>query len=187
MNKNTLLNIASFICKLINFFLLFALIAITAVFMHLQIDREFYEGWKMEKPVKGKTIQIEKTLGELENDPNSVYVTNWKTASLYFNYLKFTGILLFIFLAVREFNSVMKSVKNLKTFRKNNVRAFRRIGFYCIVIAGFSWFNYWDFTNYHRAGFQIDTNYLLLALLAFIFAEIFKEGNQLMEENQLTI
>ena len=92
-----------------------------------------------------------------------------------------------MYLAIKQFQNVLKSVENLETFKTTNVQAFQKIGVYCLIISGLSWITMWDFGNYHVSGFHLDFDFLIIALLAFIFAEIFKEGNQLMEENKLTV
>lgn len=187
MNKNTLLNIATFLCKFMKGSFIIVFTIMTFVFIHLQIDRDYYHGWHTEKPIDGHTIQFQKTYGEEVVDPDKVYISDLNTGSLYFNYIKFAGIIFLIYLSISQFQKVLKSVKSFKTFKTTNVRAFRKIGIYCVIITGLSWVTDWDFDNYHVSRFSIDFDFLIIALLAFIFAEIFKEGNQLMEENQLTI
>ncbi|MDR5589149.1 DUF2975 domain-containing protein [Christiangramia sp. SM2212] len=187
MNKNSLLKIATFLCKLINGSFLLILLILTTVFIHFQIDRDFYEGWHAEKPTINKAIKFQKVIGEETLDSNVVYMTDWNTTSLYFNYIKFSGIFLLMYLSIQQFQKVLESVENFETFKTTNVLAFRRIGIYCLIISGLSWITLWDFDNYHVRRFSIEFDFLIIALLCFIFAEIFKEGNQLMEENQLTI
>ncbi|MCB7482187.1 DUF2975 domain-containing protein [Christiangramia sediminis] len=187
MNKNSLLNIATFLCKFINACLIIVLLILTVVFIHFQVDRNFYKGWHTEKPIKGNSIQFQKTYGDEVIDPDKIYITDWNTGSLYFNYFKYVGIIFLLYLTIYQFQKVLKSVKNFETFKTTNVQAFRRIGVYCLIISSISWITDWDFNNYHVSGFHIDFDFLIISLLAFIFAEIFKEGNQLMEENKLTV
>jgi len=187
MSKNSLLKTASFLCQLINGAFILVLIILTIVFIHFQVDRDFYNGWHADKPIKDNSIKFEKVIGEEVSDEDVIYMTDWNTASLYFNYLRLAGIILLMYLAIKQFQNVLKSVENLETFKTTNVQAFQRIGVYCLIISGLSWITMWDFGNYHISGFHLDFDFLIIALLAFIFAEIFKEGNQLMEENKLTV
>ena len=187
MKKNTLLSFASFLLKLTNFVLLLAIVAITIIFIHFQMDDESYEGWYIEKPIENKSVKFKKEYGDFLKDSQKLYLTDWKNPSLYFTYFKFFGILSLTFLAISQFKNILNSVRFRKTFKKANVIAFRRIGIYCIALSIISGVSDWDFGNYHVSGFHIDFDFLIIALLAFIFAEIFKEGNQLMEENKLTV
>ncbi|WP_026913942.1 DUF2975 domain-containing protein [Christiangramia portivictoriae] len=187
MRKNNLLRVASAVFKICNFVLLFAAVALTIIFIHLQIDREFYADWYINKPVANETITLKKAYGEVEDDPAKLYVKNWNKASLYFTYFKFMGVIGITFFAVSEFLKVIHSVRVRKTFGRQNVVSFRRIGIYSIVLSFLSGVSDWDFGNHHVSSVHLDFTYLIIALLAFIFAEIFKEGNQLMEENKLTV
>lgn len=187
MKKNTILSIASFLFKLTNFVLLLAIVAITIIFIHFQMDYESYEGWYLEKPIEHKSVNFKKEYGEFVRDSQKLYLTDWKNASLYFTYLKFIGTIGLTYLAISQFQNILNSVRTRKTFKKANVSAFRRIGIYCIALSIISGVSDWDFGNYHTSTLNIDFNVLIIALSAFIFAEIFKEGNQLMEENKLTV
>ena len=183
MSKNSLLKTAAFLCQLINGAFILVLVILTIVFIHFQVDRDFYNGWHADKPIKGNSIKFQKVIGEELSEEDVIYMTDWNTSSLYFNYLRFAGIILLMYLAIKQFQDVL----NLETFKTTNVQAFHRIGIYCLIISGLSWITMWVFGNYHVSGFHIDFDFLIIALLAFIFAEIFKEGNQLMEENKLTV
>ncbi|WP_295177856.1 DUF2975 domain-containing protein [uncultured Christiangramia sp.] len=183
MSKNSLLKTAAFLCQLINGAFILVLVILTIVFIHFQVDRDFYNGWHADKPIKGNSIKFQKVIGEELSEEDVIYMTDWNTSSLYFNYLRFAGIILLMYLAIKQFQDVL----NLETFKTTNVQAFHRIGIYCLIISGLSWITMWVFGDYHVSGFHIDFDFLIIALLAFIFAEIFKEGNQLMEENKLTV
>ncbi|HKJ48540.1 MAG TPA: DUF2975 domain-containing protein, partial [Christiangramia sp.] len=174
-------------CKFINAFLMIVLLIMTIIFVHFQVDRNFYQEWHTEKPVKGQPIQFQKTSGKEMKSSEKLFMTDWNTGSLYFNYVKFAGIFLLLYFAISQFQNVLTSVKNFKTFRTTNVRAFRKIGIYCLFLSVLSGIADWDFGNYHVSRISLDFDFLVISLLSFIFAEIFKEGNQLMRENQLTI
>ncbi|MCM8570950.1 DUF2975 domain-containing protein [Gramella jeungdoensis] len=166
-----------------------SIIAITLFFFHFQLDRSSYKEWNIEKPGNDSTVRFEResTVGKKPVDFDKLKITNWKIGSLYYSYFKFTAILILIYLSLNQFGKVLKSVKELETFHQTNVHAFRRIGYYCLFIAGLSLFSYWEFGDYTKSSVSVSMNVLFTALLAFILAEVFKEGNNLMEENQLTI
>lgn len=189
MNKNTLLNIANFLCQFYKVIIGIAIIITTTIFIHFQFDRDSYEEWKIEQPESDSPIRYEttKVVGSSPIGDQKLKLSNWRIGSLYFSYLKFIAILILNYLIISQFGRVLKSVRTLETFHQTNVEAFRKIGYYSLVIAGLSTFNYWAFGDYVKSSFSISVNTLLLSLLAFILAEIFKEGNNLMEENQLTI
>lgn len=189
MNKNSLLSVANFFCNFFKLLIGILIIAITIAFIHFQFDRDFYNEWSMEKPENGSVIRFEREafLGQNGKELEKLKVTDWKTVSLYFTYLKFTATLILFFLAIHQFSKVLKSVRRLKTFKAINVGAFRKIGYYCLGIAALSFFNYWGFENYTKSSISVSLDVILIALIAFILAEIFKEGNILMEENQLTV
>jgi hypothetical protein len=110
-----------------------------------------------------------------------------KTVSIYFFYLKSLGMLIVLFLCIKEFQKVMQSVKGIKTFGKDNVSSFRRIGKFLMVYAILASYTSIGFENGRFSGVSLPFTALFLVLLAFIMAEIFKEGVLLKEENDLTI
>jgi hypothetical protein len=189
MNRNSLLNIANFFCQFFKFLIGITMIIITLVFIHFQFDRGFYNEWKVDKPEMDSIVFIESEtlIGKKTGNGQELKFTDWKIASLYFNYLKLTGILVLIYLAIYQFQKVLHSVKKLETFHQTNVDAFKNIGYYCLLITALSVFSYWDFESYSTISFSVSLEILLIALIAFILAEIFKEGNNLMEENKLTV
>ncbi|MFN4761854.1 DUF2975 domain-containing protein [Gillisia sp. Q332] len=189
MNRNSLLNIANFFCQFFKLSFGVSIIIITIVFLHFQFDRNFYDEWNFEKPGNDSLILIETEsfVGEKSLIDEKQKLSGWNTVSLYFNYLKYTAILIFLFLSINQFRRVLKSVRKLETFHQTNVQAFKKIGNYCLLMGGLSVFSYWDFGNHAISSFTISFNILFVALIAFILAEIFKEGNNLMEENELTV
>ncbi len=187
MNKNTLLKIAVFLCKLGKLFIGLIFLAITILFIHFQIDRFSYEGWNIKDPKVSSELQFVRESTN-DSDIDKTYpVENWSSVSLYFTYLKIGGVIILIFLSIHQFEKVIQSVKNLHTFQNLNVRAFRKIGLYCILIFCLNTFSYLDLGTHITQRVSFNTTPLLIALFAFIFAEIFKEGNFLMEENKLTV
>ncbi|MCM4160538.1 DUF2975 domain-containing protein [Antarcticibacterium flavum] len=189
MNRNSLLNIANFFCQLFKVIIGITIIMITAVFIHSQFEPDFYSEWKVNKPEVDSIVFIktETSTGQIPAHEEDLRFTDWKLASLYFNYLKFAGILFLIYLSISQFQKVLQSVRKLETFHQANVDAFKNIGYYCLLITAFSIFNYWEFGNHATTSFSVSLDILLVALIAFILAEIFKEGNNLMEENKFTV
>lgn len=91
------------------------------------------------------------------------------------------------FLCIKEFQKVIESVKEIKTFQERNVSSFRRIGKYLLISFILVSYSSFTFQQGGTSSFYISFELLIIALLAYIMAEIFKEGNKLSEENKLTV
>ena len=96
-------------------------------------------------------------------------------------------MLLIIFLSLKEFRKVIKSVENIRTFQQQNVQVFRTIGKYSVFYFLLSSYSYYGFEQGVQASYNLHLTSLIIALFAYILAEIFKEGNKLAEENSLTV
>lgn len=158
---------------------------LTLLFVHIQINREFYQD---------KLVKIDKSFIsynpslEINTGANNVFVLGQlNTSSLYFNYLRYSSLLILFFLSIREFKKILKSVQSLETFRNDNVKSFRCIGQYVFVYFILSSFYWYQFNEIGFSGFAFSFTPLIIMLFAFILAEIFKEGNLLLEDKELTI
>lgn len=199
MTKNRLLNIAIGSCKFLKLIYILSFIFTSIIFIHIQIDREAYNGIKINHTGDTSTtfsIGSIKSHSDKLNDPyNEVYVLEkLTTITIYLIYFKFTCIFILLFLSIKEFQNIIQSVKRLDTFRRNNILSFRQIGKYSILyfILTLLYFTLtFDNTLYFgQGGFSqtsISFTPLLFALISFILAEIFKEGNKLQQENELTV
>ena len=199
MTKNRLLNLAISICKFTKLIYILSFIATTVIFIHIQIDRGAYNDIKINHTGSTPTtfsIGSNKSYSDKWKDPyNEVYVLEkLTTTTIYLIYFKFTCIFIFLFLSIKEFQNIIQSVKRLDTFRLNNIISFRRIGKYSILyfILTLLYFIL-SFNNtlyFGQGGFSqtsISFTPLLFALISFILAEIFKEGNKLQQEYELTV
>ena len=198
MTKNKLLNIAIGICKFLKLIYILSFIVITINFIHIQIDKEAYNDLKINHtdPQRTLSVGINKSYSDKwENPYNEVYVLGkLTTTTKYLIYFKFTCILALLFLSIKEFQNIIQSVKRLDTFRLNNIISFRKIGKYLILyfVLTLLYFTL-TFENslYFGQGVFSQTSIsftpLLFALISFILAEIFKEGNKLQQEKDLTI
>jgi hypothetical protein len=185
MTKNNLLNAAIVICKVLQSAYILVFVVLTAFFIHIQVDKEFY---------KDKAVTINKTSisytasNTIDSDDNiKLKLDQMTTTSLYVTYFRYSCLLILLFLSIREFKKIMKSVQSLKTFRNDNVKSFRRIGQYVFVYFLLSSFYSYQFNEVGYSGFALSFTPLIVMLLAFIMAEIFKEGNLLLEDKELTI
>jgi len=197
MTKNRLLNISITICKLAKLIYIFSFILITFVFIHFQIDRDYYHTFdsrintqttETPSPFSLNRKTLNKWGGNNSKNNNEVYtVENISTSSIYKTYLKYTLILILLFLCAKEFQNIIQSVKNFNTFRKNNVLSFRRLGKYLIIVYVLSSYSIIHFKDASISEFNFTFTPLIFILCSYILAEIFKEGNVLMEENNLTV
>ena len=194
MTKNTLLNIGIIICKFLRLFQIVVFVILTGVFVHLQISPSTYKNVDIDFNSNTRGISIKKTSsykihvdGQVPEDSDVFTVNNIKTSSLFFNFIKLSIILILGFLCLKEFQKVIESVKEINTFQKRNVSSFRRIGKYLLIIFILVSYSSFTFQQGGTSGFYISFEFLILALLAYIMAEIFMEGNKLSEENKLTV
>lgn len=199
MERNSLLNLASWVCKIFSAFQVAGIVIATLVLMHWHIDKEFYNTVKVNTQgnvnLTSSTIETEtkenvRVYLEKSEKSDEVKLTlaDLTTASVYFTYLQLLAIMAFVFLIFREFGRIVNSVSALQTFRNENVEAFRKIGKYLLavfVISGFQFISAEPASAHISMSF--DTTPLILMLVAYVLAEIFKEGNRLYEEEQLTV
>jgi hypothetical protein len=198
MKKNKLLNIAIGICKFLKLIYILSFVVITIIFIHIQIDKEAYNDLKINHtdPQTTLSVGINKSYSDKwENPYNEVYVLEkLTTTTIYLIYFKFACIFALLFLSIKEFQNIIQSVKRLDTFRLNNILSFRKIGKYLILYFMltllFFTLSFKNSLYFWQGGFiqtSISFTPLLFALISFILAEIFKEGNKLQQENELTI
>ncbi|MGZ0015863.1 DUF2975 domain-containing protein [Yeosuana sp. AK3] len=189
MTKNTLLNIALVVFKIIKVFIVIFFIGMTTIFIHLQTNKEFYKDKKITLSAKTQDFSIEtqwKNNSKIEYE--DIYsLADIKTSSLYFNYIQYSIVFFVLFLAVKEFENVIISVKKIKTFQNNNVVSFRKIAKYIFLYFLLTMFHSFSFQFGGYSGFTISLTPLILVVFSLIMAEIFKEGYNLKEENDLTI
>lgn len=188
MTKSTLLNIAIFVCRISLGFFIFLFIGLTTIFVHIQIDKNFYKDKEVESNVSEfnyASIGKSKTSNAIDSE---VYtIGNIVIGSLYFMYIKYSAILVLLFLSFKEFKKIMLSVKKLSTFKNNNIISFKRIGSFAFLYFLVSSFYFIQFEDGAYSGFTISFGPLIIMLLSFIMAEIFREGNLLLKDNELTI
>lgn len=189
MNRSTLLNLAIITCKFSRLILILAFLSLTIFFIHIQIDNGFYEERDIEfnRYEFFYSISKQEVVSSGSNNEKAFTLDKITTASLYFNFLRYTLILGIIFMVFKEFQKIMESAQNIEAFRKENVASFRRIGKY--IFGYFLLINiyYIGFEAGSLTGFNASFTPLLLVLLAYIMAELFKEGYLLKQENDLTI
>ena len=194
MKKNTLLNIAIIICKFFRLIYIVVFLMLTAIFVHYQISPSSYKNLDFNTNINEhgfsmNSFSTDKIIVDGFTPEGSEVFTldKLKISSLYFNYIKFTIILFFSFLGIKEFQNIIESVKEIKTFQKRNISSFRRIGKYLLVIFILTSYSSITFEQGGISRLNITFTLLIPTLIAYIMAEIFKEGSKLSEENKLTV
>jgi hypothetical protein len=90
-------------------------------------------------------------------------------------------------LILRKGLKILGSIKSLKIFFSDNIKNFRQIGNYGLIIFLFTSINF--FIRSSSSNFSINPHFeiLLLAFGSFIISEIFAEGKLLQEEKDQII
>ena len=194
MTKNTLLNIAIYVSRLLKILLIIAALGLTSLFVYAQIDKETFVDRELilsecPSPVSISFIEYKDwyTTDGGKRDLQPYTFGKLKTVSLYLNYFKLLIVIALVFLIIRAFERIMLSVKALSTFSNNNVQLFRKIGVYVVFISILISYTVLRFENGIQSKAYMSIFPVIFALLAFIMAEIFKEGKSLRDENDLTI
>lgn len=195
MTKNSLLNIGIGICKFFRIFSIIAFVILAILLVHYQINPSSYDDVELNtKMNNNNVISIEwshstviKVNDEVSDNSNPFVLSKLKSSSLYFFFLKVSLVILFLFLSLKEFQKIIESVKEIKTFQERNVLSFRRIGKYMLIIFVLMSYSSFTFQQGKLSGLHISFELLILSLLSYIMAEVFKEGNNLSEENKLTV
>ena len=216
MKKNRLLTSGIILCKIGFVLQCTTFLVVTVVFIHVQIapDRYADVAFKQETLLSNSTFaktttetwiidgQKQKTL--LSNIPfaktttemgaidgqkaeNPFTLNKMSTFSLYMNYIQFSAIAFLVLLILKEFITIITSVKLQNTFRSRNSKSFRKIGKYFLGIFILSAFVIVLAEQGRFYGFYIRLTPLIFTLAAYILGQIFNDGNALQEEHQFTI
>jgi hypothetical protein len=191
--KNQLLKFTVIICNLLKIVYVVSALAITFFFIHLQINKDFYTNKNIQINFKQKhgefNISWDDKWGDSisKNDKEVYTLKNLTLFSLYFNYIQAIIILGLLFKIAQEFKNILNSVNSLKTFEKDNIISFRKIGKYLLIYFIVTSYYVFRFKEGSTSSLDINLTPLLLIFLCFILSEIFKEGNSLKQENELTI
>ncbi len=177
--KNKYINLAKLVTKtlLLGDFLLAGILILMIILW--QIDISYFDNIQLEND--GSIFKFTTNSNEVKS-PLSEY--GGLFYFICFRALMVTGIL---FLILKTVLQVLGSIDSLETFRKENVKSFRKMGKLFLI-----WFalatptiRSIDDKLVMTVGFYL--TYIVCVLICFVLAEIFSEGNKLMEDNKLTI
>ncbi|EDP71078.1 hypothetical protein FBALC1_01302 [Flavobacteriales bacterium ALC-1] len=194
MTKNTLLNIAIIISRIVKVLFVITAIAITSLYIYVQLDNNLFAEKQImiSKPVISNNyfsyfISGSETYQGLEKGENPFTVSQIEALSLFIYYIKILIVLLLSFIALNSFEKIILSVKKLETFSLKNVKRFRKIGFCILILFFLEGYTVIRFEYGMQKAIAFNYSSLIYVLIIFIVAEIFKEGYALQQENELTI
>lgn len=118
---------------------------------------------------------------------NKPVIEKLRPFSHYLIYFRLLLLFIISIMVTLEFVKIIKSVKNLQSFQETNVSSLQKIGKYLLWIFLISGLKMAYFKYYHFYEFTIDFGLLAAICLILVLAEVFKEGNRLQKENQLTV
>jgi len=196
MKKNSLLNIALFILKIGQILCIVSFVLLLGTLTYSKLTPEVAS--KIQIHYESKNIHfnlrdsVNDTVISPEHDKTitpSDYVTldQLTTGIILLLSLQKSILLLLLYLGLKAFRKVIASVKNIKTFQQENVNAFRKIGKYAFFYFFIGSYSYYGAMELSQRSANLDLSPLIITLLAYILAEIFKEGNKLVKENSLTV
>lgn len=192
MKKNLLLTFATLICTILCISNIIIFLVSSAALVYWHLNPEYFSNYSLipENPRPdnffGYTVNRSWTIGN-EKAVNQFTINKIKAPFLYLIYFQSTAINLIVFLIFKEFLNIIKSVKMIHSFRIKNITSFRKIGKYLFTFFILSSFYIVIAEQGEFYGFYIHVTPLVLMLIAYILGEVFKEGNGLLEENQLTV
>ena len=120
-------------------------------------------------------------------EKGSVSLGKMPSFFLYLLYFQIVTVFILGWLVVKEFKKVIYSLKQLRTFQDYNVEAFRKISKYFLAIFIICNFSFYMIGSEGYFTLDLDIKFAVLAVASFILAEIFREGNRLYQEEQLTV
>lgn len=194
MTKNTLLNIAIFLSRLLKIALIITTIGLSGLFVYAQIYKETFEDKEIVLRGNASFVGVSNIQTTVWKDANAVDYDmkpytfgKVEIVSLYMNFFKALIVAVLLFLILRNFERIMLSVKSIKTFSRTNVKRFRQIGIYVVFVSILMSYTVLRFENGNQTISNTSLAPIIYVVLAFVMAEIFKEGEGLREENDLTI
>jgi hypothetical protein len=93
------------------------------------------------------------------------------------------AILVVLFNFFGSLLKIVRSINSLKTFAEGNIKAFKNVSVYAFTIFCLKLIEILP----GKISFAIHFEPIVVAAFAFILAEVFKEGHQLLKDNELTV
>jgi len=175
--NNKILNLALAVGQVMRSFLIFILIVVVLAGILLVIDTDALPFLRYENGAFNFSGQT--ATDEVGFRPEGWYIL--------FTFIKLAATIFCSVLIINELIKVIQSIRSLDTFKEKNILAFRRMASIFIALFFIHVFSLTQTEEQFSFSLSLPLQYLLGVIACYILAEIFKEGNRLMEENQLTI
>ncbi len=193
MKRNKLLNVALVVTKAIQALIILVLVILVIAFVHIHFSKDDYKGVQIS--IQNGNLSMYESKGDnIETAPapsytsdKKVYLKDLNLFSFYFTFLQIVFSMALCFLIAQQVIRILKSVQEFQPFAEGNIKAFKRIGYYCLSIAIVNCFRFLITQNSSSITFSIDYFLLIFMLVVFVLAEIFREGLKLYEQDKLTI
>ena len=186
MERNTILQLSTAVLKIFRFFMLASFLGLLAMLILYFTKPGLLDAVQID--FGQNQVGISLTSDETSPLAKKHALPQLTVAALLFNWLKFCAMLVLLTLLFQRALRIIQSLQNWKTFSQMNVHHFRSIGYYLLILAALASVNFLQFAN--SAGtlsFSLPLGWFAAALSAFVLAEIFKEGQQLAEEQKFTV
>lgn len=189
MNRNKTVSIALVICYII-LGLSILLVAIwLIVVVHWHYSPDAYQRVDVTQTLKaGYGLgDIKLYLKKPPLNEAAIYLNQLDASMLYWLTIRtfiFLGINVMI---IRSIIKILQSIQDLKTFYDGNITYLKAIAKYGFLATLLSFFNISYFQSEFDFHFTIPFAPLILASLALVLAEVFKEGKLLLEDKNLII
>jgi hypothetical protein len=190
MERNRIIVIAKGLCRFMQIFLILFALLFTGVLIHWHFSPESYALVVLPGAREGLGLGLDFriiSVSDAESPNNGVLLSQLSVGMLYWLYLRTLLLLSLTFLIFRSVLQILGSIESLKTFRQDNIVAFQKIGKYTLGIFVLTSFNIWIVPGDSNLNLTLAFGPLLIAVFALVMAEVFKEGNRLMEDSNLTI
>jgi len=200
MKRNKLLYLTLLLSRAIRVILMAGLVLLVIVFIHWHLNPDHYKSVQLTVDngsisfFEGKT-EAAKPVPSLTNDPflpggvsgKRAFLNDLKPFSIYFTFFQLVLSLILSYYIFREVITILKSVQVFQPFIAANISSFQRIGYLCLSILALNSFHFLHTNQTSFISFSINYSLLIVVLITFILAEIFKEGQNLYEQDKLTI
>lgn len=182
MERNRILNLSAWVFRILRGLVLILFVLILSGFIYWLFNPAALDSAIIS--TNGDDIKLRFVTGET-NQGYPLSAIHWSMAL--FHTLKYSVVLLLLYFIFGRGLRVIAAMDHFETFRRENVQHFKMVG------ALFLWLALLDTIDFFWVGgkfwfnFELPVTNLVAALVAFLLAEIFREGNRLMEEQELTV
>jgi hypothetical protein len=181
MNRYNLFKIVLALSKLVQWFqLLFIVVVLIGVGLYV-IDPMLINGFHLvnnsiifssEPPANGIQISM---------------LTGVNSLVIYVAALRIVLISTLLWMIFNQVKKIIRSIDNLSTFHLSNINSLDLIGKYLLGIAVLKLIRLGLSGDKLSFSLDVEVYPIATALLVFVIAEVFKEGNKLKQESDLTI